>query len=354
MRTNKLPDFDVIIVGQGIAGTVLGIQLIQQGYKICMIDACAPSSSSLVAAGIYNPVVFKRFTETKLADVLLNKAIPFYIQAEKTLQSKFIHQTGIVKPLNNEELVFIQQKKANFQYINKLYHQVEFSPLLHQAEAWVEIQPSGWVDTINFLSSAQNFFLQHASYLIEPFEYSLLKFVDNEVLYKDVSAEKIVFCEGFNASHHPFFPNMPFKLAKGEVFEISVGEKIHFQSIINSGVYLVPLSAFTFKVGATYEWNDLTPFSTENGKLQLIDKLNSILKIPFEIIRHEAGVRPATVDRNPILGSSQNYSNAFIFNGLGTKGILNAPYLAEKLIQSMMQNATLNAEWHPYRRVVKK
>jgi len=45
-------------------------------------------------------------------------------------------------------------------------------------------------------------------------------------------------------------------------------------------------------------------------------------------VTHTAGIRPTVIDRKPLLGSHHLHRNAAVFNGLGTRGVLIAPYAA--------------------------
>ena len=101
--------------------------------------------------------------------------------------------------------------------------------------------------------------------------------------------------------------------------------------MIKKGIYLVNLYDDFYKVGATYEWNDLTENTSEEGKTFLEEKLNDLLKLPYQIIKHEANIRPTTKDRKAIVGEHPKHKNIFILNGLGTKGVMHAPYLAKQL-----------------------
>ena len=57
-------------------------------------------------------------------------------------------------------------------------------------------------------------------------------------------------------------------------------------------------------------------------------KINQILKVDFTIISEKAGVRPTTKDRKPLLGIHNTYQKLAIFNGLGSRGALQGPYLS--------------------------
>ena len=84
-----------------------------------------------------------------------------------------------------------------------------------------------------------------------------------------------------------------------------------------------------------------------NSKIQIggIDLLtNNINDIEYKISSHEAAYRPSTYDRKPILGVHKKYNNIFILNGLGSRGILHAPYLSKELISYIFYGKEINPE----------
>ena len=93
---------DFILVGQGLAGSILALKLIKQGKKVIVIDRPSLSRCSQVAAGIYNPVVFKRFTQSWMAEQALPAMHDFFEKAEKSLKAELLHPIRIAKVLANE------------------------------------------------------------------------------------------------------------------------------------------------------------------------------------------------------------------------------------------------------------
>jgi glycine/D-amino acid oxidase-like deaminating enzyme len=114
--------------------------------------------------------------------------------------------------------------------------------------------------------------------------------------------------------------------------------------MIKKGIYLVNLYDDVYKVGATYEWNDLTENTSEQGKTYLEEKLNDFLKVPYEVLKHEANIRPTTKDRKAIIGEHPKHKNMFVLNGLGTKGVMHAPYLAKQLLDLINKNLEVDKE----------
>ena len=113
--------------------------------------------------------------------------------------------------------------------------------------------------------------------------------------------------------------------------------------IINRGVYVVP-SRGSWRVGATYSYNDQTPGTTTRASAELVERLEGLITEPFEIEGQQWGLRPTTPDRRPMLGRHPEFKSLWIFNGLGTKGVSLAPYFAEVLIRSIENGEPLNKE----------
>jgi len=55
------------------------------------------------------------------------------------------------------------------------------------------------------------------------------------------------------------------------------------------------------------------------------------LDCDYEVVGHEAGVRPTVKDRKPLVGQHPNYKNLFVLNGFGSHGIMIAPWAAAQL-----------------------
>ncbi len=109
---------DYIIVGQGLAGSVLAFQLMEEGKKIVVMDENYPQTSSKIAAGLCNPVVFKRLTKSWMVESALPLAVNFYRNQEQLLGSNFYQEMPIYKLFVDEkESSFWRQKVMNPEYL---------------------------------------------------------------------------------------------------------------------------------------------------------------------------------------------------------------------------------------------
>ncbi|HTE34435.1 MAG TPA: FAD-dependent oxidoreductase, partial [Chryseolinea sp.] len=160
------------------------------------------------------------------------------------------------------------------------------------------------------------------------------------VTYKNYRAGKAVFCNGTHSSD--WFGWLPIKPLKGEAILIKDGPPQGV--IINRGVYVVPTLSGKWRVGATYNYGDLSPGVTEPSKRELTDRLQELVKFPFTVGGQEWGFRPTTPDRRPILGRHPASASVWTLNGLGTKGVSLAPYFADHLIDAMENGQALNKE----------
>ena len=86
MRTRcRISNFDHIIVGHGLAGATLAIELRRRGLSVCVFDEGRSNTASRVAAGLMTPITGKRFALTPRWEELWPLAVDFYQEfAQKT------------------------------------------------------------------------------------------------------------------------------------------------------------------------------------------------------------------------------------------------------------------------------
>ncbi len=322
----NIKKYDCIVVGQGLAGSVLALQLLWSGKKVMVISEPSLSSSSMVAAGLWNPVVFKRLTKSWMIDELLPEMIRFYSTVEKELGLQLIQERKITKLFSEEQEEALWLKKSGsdlHHYLeNKIYQQHSLT-----GNKYSFVLNCGNLHIPLFLGSTKNYLQQQEAYTGEIFDYSVLQLNAGGVGYKNVRAAAVIFCEGHCCAHNPYFRWVPLKPAKGEVITISCKD-LDLEHVLNKGIFILPLGNDTYKVGATYEWEDLSESPTEKGKNYLLEKLNRLISKPYSILKHEAGIRPSVIDRRPVMGNHPQHSALKLFNGMGTKGVMLAPYFA--------------------------
>ena len=341
-----------LIVGQGLAGTILAQTLLKQGQSVMVMDDPNLSKASKIAAGLYNPVVFKRLVKSWMADELIPCMDDFYIASEKLLHTNFYFKKQIVRLFAEEQEKILWLKKTHEEvgkYLSKTIEDYFLTDIVYNPLGSAEVIDAGNLNTPVFLEAFRNYFKDINSLLEEKFDFNQLEISENFVTYKNYKAGKIIFCEGYKTTENPYFSWLPFKLTKGEIITIKLPEGINkinigFDKVINKGVFILPVDNNMYKVGSTYEWNELNELTTEKGKSELVEKLQKVLKVNFDIIDHQAGIRPTVNDRRPLIGLHPQHPELGVFNGMGTKGVMLAPYFAKQFVDFLEHKKPLEKE----------
>jgi len=336
---------DYLIVGLGLAGLAFAEELGKNKKKFLVFEDYS-QNSSVVAGGMYNPVILKRFTPVWNAISQLKIALPFYKRLEEKFHSKFNYNIDIYR-------IFKSVEEQNNWFIacdNPLLHDFMIAQVSHEKHHGIvadfgygKLTKTGRIDTKLLLKKYTNYLLNKNQLRTESFDYSALKFKNNFVEYKDVNASKIVFCEGFGLQKNPFFNYLPMQEAKGELLIIYAPE-LNINFLIKAAVFVMPLGDNYYKVGATFNWKDKSKKTSEAGKQELIEKLSSFITVPYKIVDHIAGIRPTVKDRRPFVGKHPENDKIAILNGLGTRGVMIAPVVAKELYNHLENNTALNSE----------
>lgn len=337
--------FDFIIVGQGLAGSVLAYTLIKRGFRILVFNTARRNTASHVAAGLYNPITGRKMVKTWMADELFPYLESFYRQVEAETGTKFLHKKPIYRPfLNIEEQNDWMGRSGNNQftpYVQQIARESIYGADVHDPYGGLVLKNAGYLDIPLFTESIRHLLVEQNSYLQETFYFSKLKIKDTEVEYDRYKARKVVCCDGTEGNNNPYFEWLPFTPVKGELLHI-VTEK-PLEMIYNRGVFVLPTPAYC-KVGATYDHHELSDQITAKARSYLLEKLSILLKTPYKVINQVAGIRPATQDRRPFVGLHPVLKPLAIFNGLGTKGVSLAPYFASQMADLLSNGMALTQE----------
>jgi glycine oxidase len=317
-----------IIVGQGISGTLMAHSLIKKGYTVMVIDNCKPNSASRVAAGMFSSMSGKR--KTINADMLSKQvfAIDTYKQIEIFLNSKFLHHHDIFHIFNsNEEKNEIQEKVDSANILNFNF---EFTQDFKNEFGFMKVNNSGWLNCELFIDAYKKYLMNSNSILESEFIYTDLKVEDEYFIYDNIKAKNIIFCEGYQGRNNPYFSNESIISCKGDIVTLEITSNSK-EILKRNGVYLIPYSAKTMKAGSTYRWNNDDENLIQNDLEEIESKVNDIINEDYKIINHESAIRPTTKNREVIARQQSEYKNMFMLNGMGTKGVIQAPYWAEYL-----------------------
>lgn len=334
-----------IIVGIGLAGIAFAEELKKQGKAFVVFEDNS-QTSSLVAGGMYNPVILKRFTPVWNAKEQLKEAIPFYKSLEAALKNQYDQSLDIYRTFKS-----IEEQNNWFAAADKPVLQEYMIPEIIKIKTDHIAAPfkagrlikTGRVKVRELVSDYRNDLKQKGLLIEETFRHQNIITWGSHIEYKGVQADKIVFCEGNGIKNNPFFNKLPLKGTKGELITIHAPE-LKMNCIIKAAIFILPLGNDHFKVGATFNWSDKTNTPTREGRQELEDKLKEVLTCNYEVVDHEAGIRPTTGDRRPLLGVHKENERLAVFNGLGTRGVMIAPLMAQKLYQFLENGVALDKD----------
>lgn len=336
---------DYIIVGCGLAGISLAETLRTSNKSLVVIDD-ASQQSSIVAAGMYNPVILKRFSEVWKAQEQLQLALPFYKRLEYLLNKKIDYKLRVLRrftSIEEQNMWFHAADKPNLEPFLSTALVDNTNSCIDAPFGFGEVLNAGRIDTDVLIAEYINYLKAKALFFNESFDYNLLKSDNNIISYKTIEARHIVFCEGFGIKNNPYFKTLPLNGTKGELIKIKA-PNLKMDYSLKASVFLIPEGNDMYYVGATYNREDKTNIPTQEAKEELVTKVRSFLKCDFEVVGQKAGVRPTVKDRKPLVGTHTEYNNIHVLNGLGSRGVMIGPYVAQALFNRIENQIELEAE----------
>ena len=322
-----------IIVGQGLAGTLLTWELLQNGCDVLVYDEGHSDSASSVAAGLINPITGRRMVKSEMIDTLMPVAAQTYLDLERFLGKKLWYSRRLLWTLSTikEENDWALRSSAE-----SVSDYIEQKPDTHDIQYFFkkdlnfgEIKNAAQVDLPTLISEFRRF-LKEKNILKE--EKYFLQNADNQI---------VIYCEGAKATNNPLWSWLPFSLAKGEALHLKF-DMVFTEKIIKNNVSLIPLSDGTYWVGSNYEWNSANAEPSSEIQNLFLQELNQFLVADYQVVAHRAAIRPTTKDRRPMLGFHHENPNLAIFNGMGTKGTSLAPYWAKHFVKVLLNEEKLD------------
>lgn len=340
-----MKQLDYIVVGLGIAGISFCEQLQKNKKSFVVIDN-GEDGSTAKSGGVFNPTVLKRFTAAWRASDFFPVAKNFYRRLSENMQQDIFQETPVLRIFKSVE----EQNNWSVATDKRELQQFLSSEFLKNTNSAIEapygfgaVLGTGQIETKKLLSGYRASLNAEDLLLSEDFQYELLHQKENKVFYKDFSASKIIFAEGAKVIENPFFPNHAIVGNKGEYVVIKAPD-LKIDTLLKGPVYVIPMGNDTYKVGATYSRDDYSLNPTEIAKEEILSKLKTFINCSYVVVEQTAGVRPTTRDHRPLLGAWEEDSNLIFFNGLGSRGFLMAPLLAEILYNHLEDNIPLLKE----------
>lgn len=336
---------DYIVVGAGLAGVSLALELISRGKRVVLFDCHAPSDSSRVAAGIIHPIVPKGVRSTWMGKTIFPMINKWYEKWENQLESTFYQPLSGYQIHPNEDTGLFWQKRSGSPEIHQW-----LLPLRHETLTGIK-SPCGYtpilqcarLNTLAFLDSALAWLRHQIDVRNEEFKYEYLKEKAGKWQYCGETALGVVFCEGIRAIENPWFRHLHFHPTGGDILTVSFQEALP-QALYKNRTWLVPDGTGNWLAGSTFHKGSLETTPNHEDAESLIKQLKSWTSIPFELIHHRRGIRPTVEGRRPYLGELHSDKGIYIYNGLGSKGSSLIPWLSPMMADFICHGQKLHPE----------
>jgi len=336
---------DYLVVGLGLAGVSFCETLERNGksFKVFNDDS---QQASKVAGGMYNPVILKRFSLAWKSPEQLVEMLPFYKNLEKKLDISFCEELRVMRLFAS-----VEEQNGWFEAADKSNLAPFLSTKIHPNQNTSIAAPLGYGEVLGIgkiavsklLRSYKNHLIANENLILKTFDFKQLITEKEGVGYGDLKAKYIVFAEGFGMRQNPYFDYLPLTGTKGEYLIIKAPD-LKESRAIKAGIFVIPEGDDLYRVGATYKWKDSTNEPTQETKLELQEKLERFLRCEYEVVDQLAGIRPTVTDRRPLVGAHPKHDSLYVFNGLGSRGVMIAPWAARKLYDFIEKKIALESE----------
>jgi glycine oxidase len=337
-----MTNVDFLIIGQGLAGTLFADFALQQGHTVLVLNDESRIAASMVAAGMYTPVNPKRMSVSWMYDELYNSLVQTFSNLENQTGKRFFYPMEVYNAISSaKESNDFAEKLDNVQFASYINPTQQINMPIKQELGGFTIYKSGWVDLPSLILSYRQLLISKNAYKATSVDISKLRELDDGVEYENVKAKYVVSCVGNQLHDSGFFGK--HRGTKGDtiIFE-TLG--LPEDTILKKGIYLVPLLANRYKLGATYHRNFQSEVPEQEDAELLMQKFTNLTDLPIQIISHQAAIRPTTPDRKPVLGRMPHTNRIYVFNGLGTKGVTYGPYFAQHMFNYIVNGTPLIPE----------
>ena len=334
---------DYIVVGFGLAGMAFCDQLERHHKTFVVVDGRFPSASK-VAAGLINPVILKRYTIPWKGEEQFDLALDFFNSVAARLDLEAVDYMPVHKLFASAEDQNNWFEASDKPVLNRFLSDVllKDTHLVHTPYGKGQVLESVRIQINRLLDAYAERLKTQECYIETGFDYDNLIIKDQYgIEYGDIAAKQIVFAEGFGLKNNPYFNKLPLVGNKGEYLIIKA-PKLQLEQALKSTFFIIPLGDDLYKVGATFNWNDKDALPSLESRGELEAYLAKILKCDYEVVDQQAGVRPTTGDRRPLLGRHPQHPQLVLLNGLGTRGTMMAPYLARLLYEHLENGIPLD------------
>ncbi len=342
--SNKLSkDQRVRIIGQGLCGSLLALNLHDRGIPFVVQDVDMPGSATAVAPGIVNPLAGRNFRPPEFIDELIGQMDKAMELVKHKLQVDVWNPTPILRmfaePTQVDRFERSRKKFNVSTFVEEEYPANTFDHLNDVYGSFLTIG-GGWADLPLLMKVTRDWLRREG--LLEEVEWIPQ---ENKPTENASADEIVVFCEGWRVAENPHWSFIPHNPAKGEMLIVRFTDEMPRDRIYNQSCWAQPIEGDLWRVGATYSWDAFDSNATLDAATQLQENLNLMTQLKFDVENQVAGVRPIVDDYKPIVGRHPDFPHWYIVNALGSKGVLQAPTAVKDFLDNLLEGSRIPSDW---------
>lgn len=369
-------------------------QASRRGLEVAVIDNPAPSSSSRVAAGLVTPITGDRLALSWRWSEFYPVCHALYEHAQRSTATDFWHIAAAWRVFQSvpEQERFFHRWWSEEGQREMVASGIALEPMpseqlqpFHAPWGGFSMLPAGRLDTQTYLDATAKHFQSEGRWFPLQLDCDTdLELTPNLVRVPKLRLQgrRMVLCQGIAARANSWFADLPLHPARGDILELSTDASI--PAVVHHEAWLVPVNTTNetnddarsrrILIGATYDRQCLDTSIdhaiARSFRNELLERWNGMLseanpsvgiddpsyreasmgrgRDKVNVLSHLAAVRPASYDRHPLIGQHPTEPSMYCLNGLGSKGSLMAPQLANLLLDCMLENKTIepSLQWH--------
>lgn len=353
---SESPSEVVEVIGLGLAGCLIAWKCIQAGKKVRAWHQSLPGAASEVAPGLINPLASRKFAMSEWFPLQWETAQHLYAEMEAELGLQLFHKRTILRVIRNDvqERAFkrmLEDKDSDprAKTIGEVFAPGHWDFLQRDTRGSFETIGGGWVDLPKLVECVREWLCRKGC-------------VEDRQWQPEATPEArcVIHCQGWRAGADPLWSYLPHNPAKGELLWVRPARPLPENYLLHGGTWLQAVEPGLWRVGARYSWDGFEDGPSQTGAEALTRQIRDWLDCDWECLRSEAGVRPIIEDTKPVVGTHPEATGHYIFNGLGSKGAIQGPWLAGQLMQILREGTSslplthdvrrFNARWVPPRK----
>ena len=340
-------DIDLLVIGQGFAGSAVAMAAVDAGLSVHVVEKDTQSgrTASRIAAGLITPLTGKKINPGWRLEELLPLARKFYHSAEALLGKAIFYECAIHRWFVDEcEAEAFAARRNDPRIARWVGADLPADPRVRAPFGGFAMVGGARLDPNSWLEGVSSWLGQRSAISHTTVPESAIICRHDGIEWAGYSARWAILCQGLAAVDGGYFPGLPFRPASGEVLEITVDGGAPAEVWNSGGKWIAPTPDGVCLCGATYGFGEWLPRVRAEGVAELTHHLDSLLRVPYQVRAIRSGVRPILHQSRPVAGFHAQYPRLGFLNGLGSKGVLTAPWAARQLIAACLDGAPLDRE----------